>query len=461
VAALNGHNPFFPHEVTAMAKKTRRDFLRRGTLATAGLLAADAAAPAADGPGNDKPRAGQGQPAAGHPPGRGSLGSASDRGKLTPGARGPEEPPVTVDTPDLPRLAWKMKDGVKEYHLTAEPVKREFLPGQLFDVWGFNGSMPGPTIEAVEGDRVRIVVHNKLPEPLGMHWHGLEVPIHLDGVPHLTQDPIRPGQSFSYELTLHQNGTYFYHSHDAMQDVMGMVGLFLIHPKRAWAPAVDRDFGLILQEWAVRPGGSAPDKSAMDFSLFTINGHSAPYTTPLVVRQGERVRIRMVNFSVNSHHPMHLHGLTFWVTGTEAGRIPESAWVPHNTVLVGVAQAQDIEVVANNPGDWPLHCHMFHHVVNFMSGHMGKEGKKEGDGGGHGQHGGHMAEKGQYSEADIKKLNRPLTRGMRRDWFRGVEGLTTILRVLPPDVYDKVLRGEHVPPGASVPGSSEHQSHEY
>src|SRR5262245_38014135 len=298
----------------------------------------------------------------------GPVGSPTDRGKLVRGLSTPGEPPVAVVTPDLPaRLHWEMKDGVKEFHLHARHTRREFLPGMWFDVWGYNDSMPGPTIEAVEGDRVRIVVHNELPESTTVHWHGIEVPNRFDGVHGMNQDPIPPGGEFVCEFDLHQNGTFFYHSHGPMQEGMGMAGLFIIHPKSPYDPVVDHDFALLIQEWAILPQSTIPNTMSMEFNFFTINGRSGPYTTPLLVRLGDRVRIRFVNMSAMDHHPMHLHGHTFWITGTEAGRIPESAWIPSNNVLVGVAQARDIEFIANNPGDWVLHCHMFHHMMNHMA----------------------------------------------------------------------------------------------
>jgi FtsP/CotA-like multicopper oxidase with cupredoxin domain len=181
------------------------------------------------------------------------VGSAKDRGKLVPGHRAAELSPVPVVTADLPKLAYKMVDGFKEFHLHVQPVKRELLPGVFMNFWGYNGTMPGPTVEAVEGDKVRFVVHNELPEATTLHLHGLELPNSQDGVPGLTQDPIAPGKTGVYELTLHQNGTFFYHSHDPMQEVMGTVGLFIIHPKKTHAPAVDYDFGLIIQEFRIRP----------------------------------------------------------------------------------------------------------------------------------------------------------------------------------------------------------------
>ncbi|MCE9525607.1 MAG: multicopper oxidase domain-containing protein, partial [Planctomycetales bacterium] len=310
-----------------------------------------------------------------HPMANVAVGSAKDRGKLMPGFRADGLAPVPVEVPDgPPKLAWKMVDGVKEFRLTAEHLKQEVLPNVWIDVWGYNGSMPGPMIEAVEGDKVRIIVQNKLPEATIMHWHGIDVPNAMDGVEGLIQDPIKPGESFAYEFTLKQNGTFFYHTHVGMQQGMGMVGLFIIHPKVAHYPPVDRDIALIIQEWAILPGSTIHNTMSMEFNLFTLNGKAAPYMTPLVIKQGERVRIRLVNFSAIDHHPMHLHGMQFWITGTEAGRIPDTAWIPSNNVLVSVAQARDIEFVANNPGDWVMHCHMFHHMMNFMSSMVGRMG---------------------------------------------------------------------------------------
>jgi FtsP/CotA-like multicopper oxidase with cupredoxin domain len=274
-------------------------------------------------------------------------------------------PPVPVVTPDIPKLPYAMDGGVKVFHLIAEPVKRELMPGRVIDAWGYNGVCPGPTIEANRGDRIRIILDNHLPEPTTMHWHGLEIPIQMDGMPYISQQPIMPGGRFVYEFTLDQDGTFFYHSHGAMQEMIGMTGLFILHPRHAYAPRVDHDFGLVLQEWALLPNNSVPNTANMEFNWLTLNGKVGPATTPLVVRQGSRVRIRMVNIGMD-HHPVHLHGHTFVVTGTEAGRQPESTWGPGNTVLVGVAQARDIEFVADNPGDWMIHCHLPHHMMNSM-----------------------------------------------------------------------------------------------
>jgi hypothetical protein len=249
-------------------------------------------------------------------------------------------------------------------------VKQQIAPNKTLLLWGFNGSAPGPTIQVNQGDRVRIILENHLPEPTSMHWHGFEIPNDVDGGPGVSQAPVKPGERFVYEFTLHQAGTYFYHSHMAMQEMMGMLGAFIMHPRQPYRPAVDKDFVLLLQEYAVLPSNVVPNSMNMEFNWLTMNGKVGPAITPLIVRLGDRVRVRLINLGMD-HHPIHLHGYTFHVTGTEAGRIPETAWYPGNTVLVGVAQARDIEFVASNPGDWMLHCHLPHHMMNQMSSNVG------------------------------------------------------------------------------------------
>jgi FtsP/CotA-like multicopper oxidase with cupredoxin domain len=279
-------------------------------------------------------------------------------------------PSLPVHTPHLQKLPYRTEGGVKVFELVAQVVKREFLPGKIVDVWGYNGSMPGPTIEVRQGDRVRIHFRNELPEVSTVHWHGLEVPIEMDGVPAISQPLVPPGGSFTYEFTLHQHGTFFYHSHMPMQEMMGMIGFFIIHPRTAYRPPVQKDFGLILQEWAILPGSTIPNTLSMEFNWLTMNGKAGPAIAPLIVRLGERVRIRFVNLGMD-HHPMHIHGQQFVVTGTEGGRIPEPLWFPENTVLVGVAQARNIEFDATRPGDWMLHCHLPHHMMNQMISMVG------------------------------------------------------------------------------------------
>jgi len=285
--------------------------------------------------------------------------------------------PVLVETPDVPNLPFRTDGNVKEFHLIAEPVKQEIVPGRTVDLWGYNGSAPGPTIQVNQGDRVRVIVDNHLPEATSMHWHGFEIPNEMDGAPGASQDPIPPGGRFVYEFTLHQEGTYFYHSHMAMQEMMGMIGAFVMHPKNGYKPRVDKDFVIILQEYAILPNITVPNSMNMEFNWLSFNGKAGPATTPLIVRHGERVRIRLINLGMD-HHPIHLHGHQFVITGTEGGRQPESTWGPGNTVLLGVAQSRDIEFVASNPGDWMLHCHLPHHMMNQMSSMVGPMSRRNG-----------------------------------------------------------------------------------
>jgi manganese oxidase len=278
--------------------------------------------------------------------------------------------PVPVITPDIADLPFTMDNGVKVFNLVAEPVKQMIIPGRTFDLWGFNGSAPGPTIQANDGDRIRIVFENRLPEPTGIHWHGLELPIEMDGVPGIGQKPVMPGEKFVYEFPLHQNGTFFYHSHMAMQEMVGMLGGFIIHPKSAYSPRVDKDYLIALQEYAVLPNSTIPNSMSMEFNWLTFNGKAGPASTPLVIRHGERVRIRIVNLGMD-HHPIHLHGFTFWETGREGARQSEAIWPRGNTTLVGVAQARDIEFIADRMGDWMFHCHLPHHMMNQMASNVG------------------------------------------------------------------------------------------
>ena len=276
-------------------------------------------------------------------------------------------PVVTTDVGDLP---YEMDGDTKVFRLTAHVFKQQIAPQKTIDVWGFNGSAPGPTIQVTQGDKVRVIFKNELPEPSSLHWHGFEDRIGYDGMPGISQEPVKPGESFTYNFLIQQEGTYFYHSHMAMQELAGMLGAFIMHPKAPYRPHCDKDFVIHLQEYAVLANSTTPNTMMMEFNWLLLNGKAGPATTPLIVRQGDRVRIRFVNLGMD-HHPMHIHGHTFYTTGTEGGRIPETAWWPGNTVLVGVAQARDIEFVADNPGDWMLHCHLPHHMMNQMASQAG------------------------------------------------------------------------------------------
>ncbi|MDP9171018.1 MAG: copper oxidase [Acidobacteriota bacterium] len=347
---------------------------------------------------------------------------------------------VPVITPDIDDLPFTMDGGVKVFSLVAEPVRQTVIPGRTFDLWGFNGSAPGPTIQAAEGDRVRIVFDNHLPEPTGIHWHGLELPVAMDGVPGIGQKPVMPGERFVYEFPLHQHGTFFYHSHMAMQEMVGMLGGFIIHPKVAYAPRVDKDYLIALQEYAVLPNNTIPNSMSMEFNWLTFNGKSGPASTPLIVREGERVRVRFINLGMD-HHPIHLHGFTFWETGREGARQQESAWTRGNTTLVGVAQARDIEFVADRAGDWMLHCHMPHHMMNQMVSTVGPMSRTGPD-----APGGQIPlfpqdalMEGPMMAMD-KEVEKPETYGLPPGWSGFSGGMMTLVRVMPPAQYDKIMQ---------------------
>lgn len=450
---------------------------------------------------------------------RGSmLGASFFAAGATPQPPAPQEPKTAgnegylpIVTPDMPKLPFKLENGVKVFQLTAEVVRTEFLPAaswadaRIVDAWGYNGSVPGPTIEVLEGDRVRILFTNKLPEPTTPHWHGLEVPMSQDGVPGIGQPLIMPGETYTYEFTVHQHGTFFYHSHMAMQELLGMIGLFIIHPKSPHQPRVDRDFGLILQGWAILPNNTIPNTMAMEFNWLTMNGKAGPATTPLIVKQGERIRIRLVNLGMD-HHPIHLHGNQFYVTGTEGGRIPESAWYPGNTVIVGVAQARDIEFEAKYEGDWMLHCHLPHHMMNQMMSMVGpmhpmagmQTGRSMSEGMGIITKGGALGDEngpslGRTTGIPLEKnvsnvvgpgpvqkrtpgypqdmwmtmddeVAKPETSWLPESWTGSMMGMMTLVRVMPPEKYERMqalIRAGKYEPGPKWPKKNETPHHHH
>jgi manganese oxidase len=289
-------------------------------------------------------------------------------GKLTPGRRVSGESYTPVVMPNGRTLPFEKKNGVKVFHLIAEPVTHEVAPGLEIEAWGYNGGSPGPLIEAVEGDRIRIYVTNKLPEATSVHWHGLLLPNGMDGVAGLTQKAIPPGETYKYEFPLIQSGTFMYHPHfdEMVQIALGMVGMIVVHPRRPDTRRV-RDYSLMAHEWLIPIGAKRPDPLAMsDFNVLTFNHKAFPATEPLVAEQGDLVRIRLGNLGPMDGHPIHLHGYHFEVTGTDGGQVPKSARWPETTVFVPVGATRTIEFVANRLGDWALHCHMTHHVMNQM-----------------------------------------------------------------------------------------------
>jgi len=294
-----------------------------------------------------------------------TMEGAATQAPLLPSNGRPYNPVVTLNGWSLP---WRMNNGVKEFHLVAEPVVREFAPGMKANLWGYNGQSPGPTIEVVEGDRVRIFVTNRLPEETSIHWHGQRLPAGMDGVTGLTQPGIPPGKTFVYEFEAKRPGTFMYHPHadEMVQMAMGMMGFWVTHPKNINFMRADRDFVFLLSNYDIDPGSYTPKTSTMlDFNLWAINSRVFPGVDSMNVRQGDRVRIRMGNLTM-TNHPFHLHGHEFVVTGTDGGWIrPEARW-PEVTMDIGVGQMRAIEFDATDPGDWPFHCHKSHHTMNAM-----------------------------------------------------------------------------------------------
>ena len=293
--------------------------------------------------------------------------SAATMPPLTTEDKPTYQPVVTLNGWTLP---WRYQNGVKEFHLVAEPVVRELAPGMKARLWGYNGQSPGPTIEVVEGDRVRVFVTNRLPEPTSVHWHGQRLPNGMDGVSGLTQTSIQPGKTFVYEFVARRPGTFMYHPHadEMTQMAMGMMGMWITHPKQAQPliSDVQRDFCFLMNAYDIDPGSYTPNIMTMlDFNLWTWNSRVFPGIDSLNVRLNDRVRIRIGNLTM-TNHPIHLHGHEFQVTGTDGGPLPLSARWSEVTTDIAVGQMRQIEFVADEPGDWAFHCHKSHHTMNAM-----------------------------------------------------------------------------------------------
>jgi FtsP/CotA-like multicopper oxidase with cupredoxin domain len=329
-----------------MAMTTRRNFLRTSAagLFGAALVSRAAAASLPEAPLMDKPDMA--------PP-------------LFPPNGRPYNPVATLNGWTLP---WRMKDGWKEFHLVAEPVRRQMAPGMTANLWGYNGQSPGPTIECVEGDKLRIFVTNKLPEHTTIHWHGILLPNGMDGVGGLTQPHIPVGKTFVYEFEMKKSGTFMYHPHadEMVQMAMGMMGFLVVHPRDPKFMRVDRDFVFLINAYDIDPGSATPRVNTMlDFNLWSWNSRVFPGIDPFVVRKGDRVRIRFGNLTM-TNHPIHMHGYDFEVTCTDGGWVPKAARWPEVTVDVAIGQMRAFEFVADVPGDWAIHCHKSHHVMNAM-----------------------------------------------------------------------------------------------
>jgi FtsP/CotA-like multicopper oxidase with cupredoxin domain len=271
-----------------------------------------------------------------------------------------------------------VKDGVKEFNLIAEPIRWQYAKGKTITAWAYNGQVPGPEIRVTEGDKVKITLTNKLPKATTLHWHGIDVPYNMDGVPGVSQTAIEPGKTFTYEFTATAAGTHFYHTHgsahndEAQQLDMGLSGAFIVEPKDYQKP--DKEFTLVLDDWQAGMGDfnmamqniSMDHGMAMNYNLFTMNGLAAPDTKALDVKQGERIKIRFINASSSTTHPMHLHGHQSTIVALDGNELKPEQQYKRSTITVNPGETTDIEVIANNPGVWAFHCHELHHAGSGM-----------------------------------------------------------------------------------------------
>lgn len=280
-----------------------------------------------------------------------------------------------VITPGIKDLPFTYENGCKLFELTAEEILWELVDGIFIRAWGYNGSTPGPTIHVFPGDKVIFRVYNHLPVRTSVHWHGLEVPNVMDGVPPIEPSPfIEPGCYFDYKFTIcNPPGTYMYHSHVEVpiQDNAGLLGGLIVEEPCLQHRKNYRDYLCLLQEWAVdalhwgdlTPGNYKLHFVKPRFNFFSINGRCYPRTLPLDVCCGDTVRVRFGNIQMH-HHPIHLHGHQFQVIGADGFPIPPTARICKNTILVASGETWDVQFLANNRGIWPMHCHMPHHVTN-------------------------------------------------------------------------------------------------
>ena len=273
-----------------------------------------------------------------------------------------------TETTGLQELTYTKEGTVKVFSLTAEPIKWKIFGDTYATAWAYNGMVPGPLIRVINGDKVKILITNKLPEPTTIHWHGIQVPNNMDGIPDVTQPPIQPGETFVYEFTAKPAGTYWYHSHfnSDKQIAIGLSGAFIIEPKNGLASKPVIDKVLMFNEWRIINGQTyaAMPATDMDGNIFTINGRAYPDTENIDVKVGQKVRLRLIG-SGQMIHPIHLHGFPFKIVATDGNDVPLNAQLAKDTVSVAPGERYDIEFIPDRPGQWMLHCHIPHHMTNF------------------------------------------------------------------------------------------------
>lgn len=248
----------------------------------------------------------------------------------------------------LQPLAYEMDGEVKVFRLTAEKIRWETREGTMVEAMAYNRMIPGPEIRVTEGDRVRIIVTNELDEPHTTHWHGLFVPNGMDGVPGITQDPILPRDSFTYEFRAAPHGTRLYHSHfnTLTQEGAGLYGMFVIEERNPPAERrADREETMLLGDGTLG---------------FVINGKEFPMTEPIRMKMGERVRVRMANLG-GMYHPMHLHGGFMTVIAKDG--FPVASPQKVNTISIAPGETWDVILAPQFAGTWIWHCHVLAHAT--------------------------------------------------------------------------------------------------
>ena len=256
---------------------------------------------------------------------------------------------------------------MKVFNLTAKPVRWQLTDNVTVTAWSYNGTVPGPMLRATEGDKVRVIFKNELPEATTIHWHGIDVPNAYDGVPGMPTPAIQPGETFTYEFTVNTPGSYMYHSHTASdkQVSLGLYAPFIIDPATPPAdpPAIDQS--LMLSEWRVVGGETYPamPMAGMEPNYFTINGKAFPATEQIQAKVGDRIRLRLMNIG-QFVHPIHVHGAAFQIVATDGHPVPAGAQLTKDTVAVAPGERYDIEFTFTEPGMWMVHCHILHHTTN-------------------------------------------------------------------------------------------------